>query len=114
MPTPRRNGRASAAALPFAYKLLENSTTWMTTGATHAPARSAATAPITNATTNVPRDDSATLRPLEKREKSIVMTSNIASESATNSTKMPRLNQGDALIVPNVPAVRITITPSTP
>jgi hypothetical protein len=52
--------------------------------------------------------------PLEKREKSIVMTSNIASASTTNNTKMPRLNQGDALIVPNVPAVRITIKPRTP
>jgi hypothetical protein len=42
------------------------------------------------------------------------MTSNIASASATNSAAMPRLNHGEALIVPNVLAVRITISPSTP
>ena len=51
---------------------------------------------------------------LEKREKSIVMTSNIARPSTTNSTAMPALNQGDELIVPNVPAVRMTTRPSTP
>ena len=62
----------------------------------------------------MPRLESPALMPLEKREKSIAMTSNIASASTTNSTAMPRLNQGDALIVPNVPAVRITTRPSTP
>ena len=45
---------------------------------------------------------------LEKREKSIAMTSNIARPSTTNSSAIPTLNQGDELIVPNVPAVRIT------
>ena len=38
-----------------------------------------------------------------------MITSNIASASTTNSAAIPRLNQGDALIVPNVPAVRMTI-----
>ena len=36
--------------MPVAYRLLENSTTWMTTGATQAPASSAATLPMPNAT----------------------------------------------------------------
>ena len=42
------------------------------------------------------------------------MTSNIARPSNTKSTAMAILNQGDALIVPNVPAVRMTTRPSTP
>ena len=41
MPRPRTNGSASASVVPVAYRLLENSTTWITTGATHAPASSA-------------------------------------------------------------------------
>ena len=75
---------------------------------------SAAIPPIANARTNDPRPASPNRKLLEKREKSIVITSNIASASATNSTAIPRLNQGEALIVPNVPAVRMTIRPSTP
>ena len=55
MPMPRKNGSASATFVPVAYRLLENSTTWMTTGATHAPASSAATAPMVNASTTLPR-----------------------------------------------------------
>ena len=47
-------------------------------------------------------------------EKSISNTSNIASASATNSTAMPRLNHGDALMVPNVLAVSTTTRPRTP
>ena len=43
MPMPSRNGSASATVVPVAYRLLENSTTWITTGATQAPASSAAT-----------------------------------------------------------------------
>ena len=85
----------------------------MTTGATHAPASSAATAPIVNASRNVPRPAPLPMLP-ENREKSISNTSNIASDSATNSTAMPRLNHGDALMVPNVLAVSTTMTPSTP
>ena len=38
----------------------------------------------------------------------------MASASTTKSSAMPRLNHGDALIVPKVPAVRMTISPSTP
>ena len=34
--------------------------------------------------------------------------------STTNSAAIARLNHGDALMVPNVPAVRITTRPSTP
>ena len=83
----------------------------MTTGATHAPASSAATAPIVNATANVPRRVGRCM-PLEKREKSMLTTSNIASPSTTNSMAIAALNQGEALIVPKVPAVRITTSPS--
>ena len=49
-----------------------------------------------------------------KRVKSIAMTSNMANVSAMKTTAIPRLNQGDALIVPNVPLVRTTMRPSTP
>ena len=41
-------------------------------------------------------------------------TSNIASPSTTNSPAMLKLNQGDELIVPNVPAVRMTTKPRVP
>ncbi|MNC91439.1 hypothetical protein D3C83_77050 [compost metagenome] len=41
-------------------------------------------------------------------------TSNIARASTTNNTAIPALNHGDALIVPKVPAVSITTSPSTP
>ena len=93
--------------------MLAKSTTWITTGATHAPASSAATAPIVNARPKLPRaPPEPTLPP--KREKSISKTSNIASASAMKSTAMPRLNQGDALMVPNVLAVSTTTRPSTP
>ena len=86
----------------------------MTTGATHAPASNAATAPMTNATATLPRfDGSAPIEP-EKRDRSISKTSNIASASATKITAIATLNHGEALIVPNVPAVMITITPRTP
>ena len=44
----------------------------------------------------------------------MMITSNIARPSTTNSTAMPRLNHGDALMVPKVPAVRMTTRPSTP
>jgi hypothetical protein len=94
--------------------LLENSTTWITTGATQAPASSAATAPMPNASMTVPRLCWLNWMRLEKREKSIEITSNIASASTTKSPAMPRLNQGEALIVPNVPAVSTTASPSTP
>ena len=84
----------------------------MTTGATHAPASSAATAPIVNASMKVPRPVAE--NPLEKLEKSITMTSNIARLSTTNSAAIATLNHGEALMVPNVLAVRITTRPSTP
>ena len=113
MPRPRQNGSASAILVPVAYRLLEKSTTWITTGATHAPASSAAIAPIENAITNVPVP-----APGEKREpkleKSIISTSNIARPSTMKMAAMTRLNQGEALIVPNVPAVRMTTRPRTP
>jgi hypothetical protein len=93
--------------------LVEKSTTWITTGATHAPASSAATPPMVKASITEPRlDPVPTLA--ENFEKSISNTSNIASASATNRTAMPRLNHGDELMVPNVCADRITISPSTP
>jgi hypothetical protein len=41
-------------------------------------------------------------------------TSNIASASTTNTAAMARLNHGEALMVPKVPAVSTTISPSTP
>ena len=44
----------------------------------------------------------------------MVKTSNMASASRTKTTAMATLNQGDALIVPNVPAVKMTMRPSTP
>ena len=44
----------------------------------------------------------------------MTMTSNIASARTTNNAAMPRLNQGLALMVPNVPAVRMTTRPRTP
>ena len=71
-------------------------------------------APMLNASHSVPRPVSPRRRPLLKRVKSTMITSNIARPSTTKSAAMPRLNQGDALIVPKVPAVRMTITPSTP
>ena len=87
----------------------------MTTGATHAPASSAAIAPMPNASATM------TLCPIHslpadpaKREKSIVSTSNIASASTTKTIAIARLNHGEALIVPNVLAVVMTMTPSTP
>jgi hypothetical protein len=99
--------------MPRAYRLLEKTMTWITTGATHAPASSAATPPIPKASRNEPRLPPAPMRDWN-REKSMVITSNIASARNTKSTAMPRLNQGEALIVPKVPAVRITTSPSTP
>ena len=88
--------------------------TWITTGATQAPARSAATPPMPNASKNEPLPEDSPANRLWKREKSMVKTSNIASASAMKSRAMPRLNQGEALIVPKVPADRITTRPSTP
>ena len=85
----------------------------MTTGATQAPASSAAIAPMLNASSTLPRVPLPVNR-VEYREKSISRTSNIASPRTTNSIAIPRLNHGDELIVPNVPAVRMTISPSTP
>ena len=41
-------------------------------------------------------------------------TSNMASPSTTNNAAIPKLNHGEALIVPNVPAVRLTTSPSVP
>ena len=41
--------------MPVAYRLLENRTTCITTGATHAPASNAATAPMLKASRSVPR-----------------------------------------------------------
>ena len=86
----------------------------MTTGATQAPASSAATAPIPNAT----RNDPLSVRPIVsfdcQREKSMASTSNIASPSTTNSAAMAKLNQGEELIVPKVPAVRMTTRPRMP
>ena len=114
IPTPSTNGRASASVAPLPYRLLEKTTTWITTGATQAPASSAATPPMPNASRNEPRPgDPSAMRPW-KREKSIVTTSNIARVSTTKSSAMPRLNQGEELMVPKVPAVRITTRPSTP
>ena len=52
--------------------------------------------------------------PLENLERSMVMRSNIASPSTMNNSAIARLNHGDELIVPKVPAVRITTSPSTP
>ena len=88
--------------------------TWMTTGATHAPASRAATAPMPNATTNDPARLVPAANRACSREKSMARTSNIASPRTTNSAAIPTLNQGDELIVPNEPAVRMTPSPSTP
>ena len=93
--------------------MVENNTTWITTGATHAPASKAATPPMVNASITEPRLDPVPTF-AEYLEKSISNTSNIANASATNNTAMPRLNHGEALMVPNVCADRITIKPSTP
>ena len=87
--------------------------TWRTTGATQAPARSAATAPMPNARPKEPRLPPVP-NPAEKREKSMVKRSNIARPSTTNNAAMPALNQGEELIVPKLPAVRMTTVPSTP
>ena len=86
----------------------------MTTGATQAPASSAATPPMLNARRKLPRPAPPMLNRFENLEKSIVITSNIASASTTKIAAMPMLNQGDALMVPNVPAVRMTMRPRTP
>ena len=93
--------------------MLENSTTWMTTGATHAPASSAATAPMLKASAKLPLLDEVPRLPAYW-EKSICSTSNIASARTKKRTAIPRLNQGDELIVPKVPAVRITTRPIAP
>src|SRR5260370_32533862 len=47
--------RSSATVVPFAYRLLEKGTTWITTGATQAPASNAAMAPMLKATSKVLR-----------------------------------------------------------
>ena len=67
-----------------------------------------------NATGREPAPCGPPVNRLWKREKSMARRSNIASASTTKSSAMPRLNQGDALIVPKVPAVRMTTSPSTP
>ena len=113
MPMPRTNGSASATVVPVAYRLLENSTTWITTGATQAPASRAETAPMVNASITLPRWPPPA-KCVEYFEKSMNRTSNIARPSTTKRTAMPRLNHGDELIVPNVPAVRITTSPRMP
>jgi hypothetical protein len=71
-------------------------------------------APMPNASRKVPRLSCANVIRLDRREKSTVTTSNIARPSTTNSAAIARLNQGDELIVPNVPAVRMTMRPSAP
>src|SRR5437764_6709687 len=86
----------------------------MTTGATQAPASSAAMAPMLNASQKVPRLSGPNRIRLDHREKSSDTTSNIARPSTTNSTAIATLNQADELIAPNVPAVKITTNPSTP
>ena len=90
--------------------MLENKTT----GATHAPARSAAIAPMLKARIRVPRLWSCARNPLEKREKSITSRSNIARPRTMKRAAIPRLNHGDELMVPNVPAVKMTMSPRTP
>ena len=115
IPTPSRKGSARAAVTPAAYRLLEKTMTWMTTGATQAPASSAATPPSAKATRNDPLPPGPPrFTALWKREKSMVTMSNMARPRTTNSAAIARLNHGDALIVPNVPAVRMTASPRPP
>ena len=114
IPSPRTNGSARATVVPVPYRLLENTMTWMTTGATHAPASRAATAPMPNATRNDPAWGEEAANRDCSREKSMARTSNIASPRTTNSAAIPTLNHGDELIVPNEPAVRMTTSPRTP
>ena len=71
-------------------------------------------APMPKASASEPRFAPPVPTDAEKREKSIVKTSNMASARATKTSAIARLNQGEALMVPNVPAVRMTTTPSTP
>ena len=70
-------------------------------------------APMLKASTTLPWRPPPT-NPLEYLEKSISRTSNIARPSTTNRIAMPRLNQGEELIVPNVLAVRIAMSPRIP
>ena len=70
--------------------------------------------PITNDVTKVPRAGCPDGSRFQNREKSMFTTSNIASPRNTNSTAMAALNHGDELTVPNVLAVSVTMTPSTP
>ena len=62
----------------------------------------------------VPLPDAPAPTDPANREKSIVTTSNIASASTAKTIAIETLNQGEALMVPNVLAVVMTITPSTP
>ena len=54
MPMPSTKGSASARVVPVPYRLLEKTTTWITTGATQAPASNAATPPMPNASRKEP------------------------------------------------------------
>ena len=67
-----------------------------------------------NATTNDPPWLVPVVNRDCSREKSMASTSNIASPRTTNSAAIPTLNQGDALMVPNEPAVRMTTSPRMP
>ena len=71
-------------------------------------------APMPNASQKEPRLDGPMFIRLEKREKSMVTRSNMARPRTANSAAIARLNQGEELIVPKVPVVRMTTRPSTP
>ena len=57
IPTPSSSGNPSASVVPPAYSFDDKTMTWITTGATQAPASSAATPPMKNASERLPRFD---------------------------------------------------------
>ena len=99
IPRPRKNGSASAIVVPFEYRSLENSTTWMTTGATHAPASKAATDPIPNASSTEPRLEPRRSKRVENR----VELTRILGEVFKKRSKREWLELLEAAGVPNGP-----------
>ena len=95
MPTPSRNGSASAIVVPVAYRSLENSDDLDDDRRdARAGEQRGEPRPCVNARRNVPRSHPRPGIAIESREKSISMTSNIASARTTKSKAMATLNHG--------------------
>ncbi len=87
----------------------------MTTGATHAPASSADTAPMNRAMPKLPFSFLRTPTLAWYFEKSIWMMSNMPRASTTKRMAMALLNQGLALMLPKaLETLSTTTSPSSP